>query len=339
MSLFEPSVSVSNGCCAESPDLGSYDYIVVAFSGGKDSQAALLYLLEEGVNPSRIELWHHCVDGIANNSPLMDWPVTEDYCRKFAQAFGLSIHFSWKVGGFLGEMLRENDFTKPVFFETPEGTKEAKGTGGKKSTRRKFPQTSASLTTRWCSAYLKVDVASKAITNQERFSNARTLVVTGERAQESKARSNYKTFEPHRADRRNGRSKRHVDHYRPVHQWLEEDVWSIIERFSVNPHPAYRLGWGRLSCMSCIFGSKDQWASVRAVSPHRFEQIANYESQFDCTIHRKHSVQELASQGRPYASISRDLVEIALSEVFEESIILENWSLPAGAYGDSSGPV
>ena len=97
-----------------SPDLDNYDFIVVAFSGGKDSQAALLYLLEEGVDPSRIELWHHCVDGKDNDSSLMDWPVTEDYCRKFARAFGLPIYFSWKVGGFLGEMLRQDEFTKPV---------------------------------------------------------------------------------------------------------------------------------------------------------------------------------------------------------------------------------
>lgn len=323
----------------ESPDLHSYDYIVVAFSGGKDSQAALLYLLEEGVDPSRIELWHHCVDGKGNEFPLMDWPVTEDYCRKFAEAFSLPIYFSWKDGAFLMEMLRQDDYTKPVYFEAPEGVTKVEGNGGKRSTRRKFPQVSASLTTRWCSAYLKIDVASKAITNQSRFADYKTLVVTGERAQESSARAKYKRFEPHKTDRRNGRSKRHVDHFRPIHQWKEEDVWSIIERYAINPHPAYRLGWGRLSCMTCIFGSPDQWASARRVAPQRVMVIADYETEFDCTIHRKQSVTELADRGRAYDAISEDLIQVAMSETFVEPILISDWKLPSGAFGDSTGPV
>jgi len=339
ISLFEYPESSQQSHDFISPDLDSYDCIVVAFSGGKDSQAALLHLLEEGADPSRIELWHHCVDGKDSDSPLMDWPVTEDYCRKFAQSLELPIYFSWKVGGFLGEMLRQDELTKPVCFETPDGILKKGGTGGKRSTRRKFPQTSASLTTRWCSAYLKIDVASKAITNQERFSDRKTLIVTGERAQESKARANYKRFEPHRVDRRNGRSKRHVDHFRPVHQWSEEDVWAIIERHSINPHPAYRLGWGRLSCMTCIFGSKDQWASVRKVAPDRFVIIADYEAEFSCTIHRKHTVNELANQGRPYDSICDSLVEVAMSSEYLEPIFIKNWSMPSGAFGDNAGPV
>ena len=46
-----------------SPDLQSYDHILVAFSGGKDSLACLLHLLDLGVPRTRIELWHHRIDG------------------------------------------------------------------------------------------------------------------------------------------------------------------------------------------------------------------------------------------------------------------------------------
>jgi hypothetical protein len=35
----------------------------VAFSGGKDSVAAVLDLKERGVAMERVELWHHEVDG------------------------------------------------------------------------------------------------------------------------------------------------------------------------------------------------------------------------------------------------------------------------------------
>jgi 3'-phosphoadenosine 5'-phosphosulfate sulfotransferase (PAPS reductase)/FAD synthetase len=57
----------------ETPDLTSYDYYVVAFSGGKDSCSSLLHLIESGVDRSRIELFHHDVDG---KNPFFDWPVT-----------------------------------------------------------------------------------------------------------------------------------------------------------------------------------------------------------------------------------------------------------------------
>ena len=95
------------------PDLASYDTIIVAFSGGKDSVACVLRLLELGVPRERIELWHHDVDG-REGSDLMDWPVTRSYCRAFADALGLRIFYSWKVGGFEREMLRDGEHTQPI---------------------------------------------------------------------------------------------------------------------------------------------------------------------------------------------------------------------------------
>ncbi len=60
---------------------------------------------------------------------------------------------------------------------------------GEAGTRRRFPQVSADLSVRWCSPYCKIDVAAAAINNQDRFLGRRTLVITGERAAESTARS------------------------------------------------------------------------------------------------------------------------------------------------------
>ena len=87
-------------------DIDLYDTIIVAFSGGKDSMACVLDLLHRGVSKDKIELWHHDVDG-REGSKLMDWPVTRDYCNKFAKAMGLKLYYSWKVGGFEREMLRQ----------------------------------------------------------------------------------------------------------------------------------------------------------------------------------------------------------------------------------------
>lgn len=44
-------------------DLFSYDKYIVSFSGGKDSTATFLYLLDNGVPTDRIELWHQDIDG------------------------------------------------------------------------------------------------------------------------------------------------------------------------------------------------------------------------------------------------------------------------------------
>lgn len=330
------------GRLAPAFDLHGYDYYLVAFSGGKDSVAAVLDLKERGVAMERVELWHHEVDG-REGSRLMDWPCTPAYCRAFAAAFQLPFYASWRTGGFEREMLRKNSHTAPVQFEAPGGQVVQVGAnGGKRGTRLRFLQVSADLTVRWCSAYLKIDVMAAAIRNQERFQGKRTLVISGERAEESPCRARYATFEPHRADRRRSEKlSRHIDHHRPVHGWSEAEVWALLERHRVNPHPAYRLGWGRVSCAACIFGGPDQWASLRTVNPRRFSQIATYERQFGWTIRRGESIIEAADRGQPYPMLSQADIAAALDEEWREPIVLppeQRWKLPAGAFGDSPGP-
>lgn len=318
-------------------NLNDYDHIIVYFSGGKDSLACLLHLLELGVDKNKIELWHHDVDGREGGKMKMDWPVTADYCRAVAAALDIPVYFSWRMGGFEREMLRENARTAPTRFETPGGEiGQAGGIRGKLNTRRKFPQVSANLTVRWCSAYLKIDVATIALNNQARFHDKKVLTISGERAEESVARSKYKKFEPDRADRRDGRAGRHIDRWRPVLHWPEQKVWDIIERHKINPHPAYHLGWGRVSCMTCIFGSHNQWSSVAEITPQDIETIADYEQEFGLTIHRSLSVPERINMGQAYPM--NGYVDIALSENYTELIIVEDWQLPAGAFGESCGP-
>lgn len=327
--------------CVE-PNLADYDRFAVFQSGGKDSIACVLHLLDCGVDVSKIELHHHDVDG-REGSTLMDWPITRSYCAAFAKAFGLKLYFSWKKGGIEGEMLRSNERTAPVAWETPEGSVvESGGTGGKPGTRRRFPQVSADLRVRWCSSYVKIDVGARVLSTDARFRHGKTLVITGERAQESASRARYKTFERYRADNRNGaRVQRWIDHWRPIHKWDDKEVWAILQRHNVNPHPAYHLGWCRTSCLSCIFGSANQWASVRCIAPEAFERIASYEEEFGSTIQRKLSVRQLADMGTPY-EMAPDMVKLAMSQEYPVDLIIVpegEWRLPAGAFGEASGPV
>ena len=315
----------------------AYTTWIVAFSGGKDSMGLVLLLLRLGIPRERIELWHHDVDG-REGSTLMDWPCTRDYCAKVAAALGLTIYFSWKVGGFEGEMLRKDSPTAGYRFETPdEGLQSAGGVSSKTGTREMFPQKHHSLSVRWCSAYTKIMVMDAAA-RQARFSGRRTLVLTGERGEESPKRAEYEVFEPHRADLRNGKTPRLIDVWRPLRDWPVGEVWALIEQFRINPHPAYRLGWGRVSCAACIFGSADQWASLRAVNPNQFRTIAGYERRFGKTIDREKSVVQMADEGHPFEGMREEDIRAALSPTFDEPVFLDPWTLPRGAHGDACGP-
>ncbi|MDB5402378.1 MAG: phosphoadenosine phosphosulfate reductase [Rhodopila sp.] len=181
------------------PDVASYDHILIFLSGGKDSIACIDAVLAAGADPAQIELHHHDVDGAG--AALMDWPVTASYCRALAASFGLPLFMSWKEGGFVREMVRDNLPTAPIHYQSPSG-RHIVGGQGPRNTRLRFPQVSADLSVRWCSAYLKIMVADALIRGDDRFLGRRTLVVTGERAEESPSRARYAPFEPHRTDTR-----------------------------------------------------------------------------------------------------------------------------------------
>ena len=315
-----------------SPDLTSYDHVIVAMSGGKDSVACALHLMEMGIRP---ELWHHDVDGHAD--PFFDWPVTPAYCDAFAAAFDLPIFHSWRIGGLKRELLKENDRLAGVEYETPDGLRSGGGLRGTLSTRRRWPALGADLRTRWCSSVAKIDVAAIALAGQERFRGKRTLFVTGERAQESRSRANYATFENHRNHAPGPQARRVVHHWRPIHAWDEADVWALMARHRVNPHPCYHLGWSRGSCAMCIFSGKDHLATLRRILPERFAEFRRLEGEFGHTIRRGQTIDEMADAGTPF-DVDGDAARIALSTTYDAPILVDAWRMPRGAFGENAGP-
>lgn len=321
-------------------DLKSYDRIVFALSGGKDSVAAALALKEAGARPDQIMFIHHEVDG-REGSTLMDWAASPGYCRAFADHFGAPLISSWREGGFEGEMLRDNATTGAVNYELAgEVTRLPPSDHAPLGTRLAFPQVAADLSVRWCSAVLKIDVADRVLRNHPMFQNSRTLFVTGERAEESPQRARYAAFEAHRADRRAGKAKRHIDHLRPVLYWSEEEVWAIMQRHGIRPHPAYDAGFGRLSCRNCIFAGESQLATLSLFDPQGFEQIAGYEEQFGRTIHRSKDVRSRARSALPFAAATEERMAAAMAP-FEGPIWIDPilWMMPAGAFQKHGGPV
>lgn len=347
-SVTVPSLLAETGAAAQASgttffsapeiDLDGYDNIVVCMSGGKDSIACLLRLKEIGADMSKVELWHHDVDG-NEGSTLMDWLFMRDYVRKLAAAMSLPVYFSWLEGGFEGEMLKENSHSRPHKVETPEGliTLERETVRTKPGTRLRFPQVSPSLQTRWCSSALKIDVGRRALNNQARFLGKRILFVTGERRQESANRARYNQLEAHACDTRGGRTSRHVDAWRPVLHWSEEEVWAVLERHRVVAPVPYRLGWSRSSCMTCIYNGARVWATIALHFPERAERIAAYEDRFGVTISRKRmNVLALARTAKPFEVNDLEALEQAGSHEYLLPVLLpegQAWKTPLGAFG------
>ncbi|AJY53142.1 hypothetical protein [Halomonas sp. KO116] len=334
----EPLLRAKPGVFFEAPDIDlNYDLFVVAFSGGKDSWASYLRLIELGVPRSRIEMWFHDVDG-REGSTLMEWPFMADYNRKLAAELGVQLYASWLVGGFEGELNKENAYSAPHKVETPDGviTLLRDTSRAKPGTRQRFPQVSADLNVRWCSSTLKIDVARRAINNQARFNGLRICFVTGERREESPNRAKYNQLEPHACDRRKGRLARHVDTWRPVLHFNESDVWEIMERHGVLAPIPYRLSWPRSSCRSCIFNSPSIWATLRRYFPGSVETIAAYERKFDTTISRDRiNVMEIADKATPFNILDEEALAQAFKAEYTLPIIdRANWTLPAGAFSN-----
>ena len=89
--------------------------------------------------------------------------------------------------------------------------------------------------------------------------------------------------------------------------------------------------------MLCIFGNANQWASAMAIAPSRVQRVSNYEKEFKITIHRQKSVEEQAALGTPFA-MNPAHIALAHSTTYDQPILVDNWVLPAGAFGEGCGP-
>jgi diphthamide synthase (EF-2-diphthine--ammonia ligase) len=82
-------------------ELSYYDKIILSISGGKDSTAFTLFLLEQGARPDQIELWHQCIDGKGDTChSFFDWPATEGYVNRLADHLGLKLSYQWRDKGY-----------------------------------------------------------------------------------------------------------------------------------------------------------------------------------------------------------------------------------------------
>lgn len=161
--------------------------------------------------------------------------------------------------------------------------------GGK---RHKFPAKGGTHSGRWCSGNLKAAVQDSVTANlEETKRDKKILIVSGERRGESAGRSKYNEMEIHRT---NAEAKAH----RIVHQWRccidysEKDVWELLKRHHINPHPCYRIGWNRCSCMMCIFSTPRLFAGVKELFPDDYAALRHDEEVLGFTLDNKKNLDE-----------------------------------------------
>lgn len=349
--------------------LEMYDLVIVLISGGKDSIACYYKLLELGVPKSKIEFWHHDVDG-GHPSRTMDWRCTANYIRSFAEAEQIPLRVSWRKNGFFGELYRIGaseliEWVDPEtgeIYQCPPSKKymecqklkvaaisEMENKLAEFGYRMKFPMKSGDLSQRWCSAYLKIMVADTVLRNMNSVAanltktrkNIKLLIVSGERRGESVGRSKYNEIEIHRT---NAVSK----HHRTVHQWRpvidcsERDIWEVLKRHKVNPHPCYRAGWNRCSCAMCIFSTPRLFAGIRELYPKEYALLCQDEKVLGFTLDNHCDLETYigSADSCVYHGDKEAIQSLLTGEFPVESVYVNGkWKYPAGAFhGAAGGP-
>ena len=349
--------------------LEMYDLVIVLISGGKDSIACYYKLLELGVPKSKIEFWHHDIDG-GHPSRTMDWRCTANYIRSFAEAEQIPLRVSWRKNGYFGELYRIGaseliEYVDPEtgeIYQCPPSKKymecqklkvaaisEMENKLAEFGYRMKFPMKSGDLSRRWCSAYLKIMVADTVLRNMNSVAanltktrmDIKLLIVSGERRGESVGRSKYNEIEIHRT---NAVSKHHrtVHQWRPVIDYSEKDIWEVLKRHKVNPHPCYRAGWNRCSCAMCIFSTPQLFAGIRELYPKEYALLCQDEKVLGFTLDNHCDLETYigSADSCVYHGDKEAIQSLLTGEFPVESVyVKDKWKYPVGAFhGAAGGP-
>jgi DNA sulfur modification protein DndC len=107
-----------------------------------------------------------------------------------------------------------------------------------------------------------------------------SLVVNcvGIRAEESKARAKkIGTRGTLMANKKNTNGVREAWDFWPIAHWLIDEVWAEIAEAGKEPHAAYAAGNERLSCVFCIFGSRNDLRNGAKARPDLLAKFGDLE--------------------------------------------------------------
>jgi len=223
---------------------------VANHSGGKDSQAQLIRLLER-VPAAQMIVVHASLGA-------MEWPGAMELARDQAAAAGLPFIVATASKTLL-EMVERRFEGRP---EVPS-----------------WP----SASTRQCTSDLKRGPIQREVRRYAKANGYKVIVnCLGLRAQESPGRAKRA---PLRLNERDSNSVNTWYEWLPVHDLSSTEIFGIIEQAGQEPHYAYALGNDRLSCVFCIMANKRDLRNGREHRPELFAQYVELEKHTGYTMH------------------------------------------------------
>lgn len=219
-------------------------------SGGKDSQAMLVRLLER-VPVAQMIVVHASLGE-------MEWPGAMELARDQAAAAGLPFIVAHATKTLL-EMVERRFESRP---EVPS-----------------WP----SASTRQCTSDLKRGPIQREVRRYAKANGYKVIVnCLGLRAQESPGRAKRAPF---RLNERDSNSVNTWYEWLPIHDLSSPEVFGIIEQAGQKPHYAYTEGNDRLSCVFCIMANKRDLKNGRKLRPELFDKYVALEKRTGYTMH------------------------------------------------------
>lgn len=231
---------------------------VASHSGGKDSQAQLIYLLAQGIPAKQILVAHATLGDI-------EWPGALELARDQAAAAGCD---------FIVAQARFNDGT--------DKTLEAKV--AHQWSRRQDASPFPSKDARFCTSELKTQPIEREVLAYAKPRGYKLIVsCLGIRAAESPARAKKLAWEKHAKYSRAGREGYT---WLPIFTLSTAQVFETIKAAGQQPHPAYAAGNKRLSCLFCIFGSQGDIQNGAKARPDVYQRFLALEQLTGKTMHQ-----------------------------------------------------
>lgn len=275
------------------PDLTTYDAILVNSSAGKDSQAMLDYVArlaaEAGVSDRIIVV--HCDLG------RVEWEGTRELAAEHAAHYGFAFEV---VSRPQGDLLTQ-----------VEQRKASLDAAGKDSPP--WPSSAA----RWCTSQHKTGQVTKLMTALVKLASldrkARILNCLGIRADESPARAKKDEFGPDAAtwsqapkDGQPGKphSLRTVDRWLPIFDWDTCQVWERIGQAGTRHHWAYDEGMPRLSCCFCVLASRSSLVRSAQLNPALAAEYVAVEVRVGSRFTAKASMAEIVAEAEATAPVT-----------------------------------
>ena len=237
----------------------------ISHSGGKDSQAMYNAVINI-VDPRQIRVIHADLGDIEHAGVKAHIKNTIHYDLKIAQSFN-------KAGDQvdLFDMIRNRRASLDA-----QGRNDAPA----------FPSSAA----RFCTSDPKTGPIWREIRQE---GEALVVNCVGIRAEESKSRAkkvdSRGSLNP---NKKNTNSKREAWDWWPIADWTIGQVWQEIAEAGQVPHSAYAQGNERLSCMFCIFGSRNDLRNARELRPDLYQRYIDLEIEVRGTMFNGESLAE-----------------------------------------------